>query len=158
MDVKILKVCKNTENAIMPTTSTKYSAGLDFYSAYRYTIPPYGKEIVDTELKIELPRNTYGRLAGRSNYSYQNHISVNAGVCDADYRGTIKFLIFNHANRELIIPYGQKIGQMVIEKIVYPVVRQVDEEALTKTERGIKGFTKEFKKLMTVNAETNTNQ
>ena len=47
---------------------------------------------------------------------------------------------------------------MVIEKIVYPVVRQVDEEALTKTERGIKGFTKEFKKLMTVNAETNTNQ
>lgn len=55
-------------------------------SAYKYIIPARGKELVKTDLQIEVPFGTYGRVAPRSGLAWKNHIDVGAGVIDADYR------------------------------------------------------------------------
>jgi len=57
-----------------------------WYSAYKYIIPGHGKELVKTDLQIEVPFGTYGRIAPRSGLAWKNHIDVGAGVIDADYR------------------------------------------------------------------------
>jgi dUTPase len=41
---------------------------------------------VKTDLQIEVPPGTYGRVAPRSGLAWKNHIDVGAGVIDADYR------------------------------------------------------------------------
>jgi dUTP pyrophosphatase len=143
MNFKILKVCKNKEYATLPTRGSEYSAGLDFYSAYNYIIIPNGKEIINTEIRIELPKYAYGRLAGRSNFSWQTQTTVAAGVIDEDYTGVIKFLIFNHSKENVIIIQGQKIGQMIIEKIIYPIIMETTKEEMKATARGSKGLASE---------------
>lgn len=59
-------------------------------SAYEYTVPAHGKELVKTDLQIAVPENTYGRIAPRSGLAWKNHIDVGAGVIDADYRWVFK--------------------------------------------------------------------
>lgn len=49
-------------------------------------MPARGKELVKTDLQVEVPEGTYGRVAPRSGLAWKNHIDVGAGVIDADYR------------------------------------------------------------------------
>jgi len=63
-----------------------YVISIVWCSAYKYIIPAHGKELVKTDLQIEVPFGTYGRIAPRSGLAWKNHIDVGAGVIDADYR------------------------------------------------------------------------
>lgn len=45
-------------------------------SAYDYEIPARGKELVKTDLQIQLPPGCYGRVAPRSGLAWKNHIDV----------------------------------------------------------------------------------
>lgn len=58
--------------ALLPKRGSKNAAGFDLASAYEYNLLP-GKTIaIDTGLKIILPQNTYGRVAGRSGLALKN--------------------------------------------------------------------------------------
>lgn len=50
------------------------------FSAYDYIIPAKGKEVVKTDLQIELPEGSYGRIAPRSGLAVKNFIDV-GGNC-----------------------------------------------------------------------------
>jgi dUTP pyrophosphatase len=71
------------------------AAGLDLKSAY-ITIPAFGKGFVETDLAILIPTGCYGRITPRSGLALHHHISVN-GVIDADYRGNVCVVLFNHS-------------------------------------------------------------
>ena len=43
---------------------------------------------------------TDGRIAPRSGLAVKNFIDTGAGVIDADYRGEVKVLLFNHAETD----------------------------------------------------------
>lgn len=43
-------------------------------------------------------RRADGRIAPRSGLAVKNFIDTGAGVIDADYRGEVKVLLFNHAD------------------------------------------------------------
>lgn len=43
---------------------------------------------------------TYGRLAPRSGLAWKNSIDVGAGVIDADYRGNVGIILFNHSDTD----------------------------------------------------------
>lgn len=96
----IIKFKKLTEKAISPVRATPLAAGLDIASAYDYIIPPGGKELVSTDLAVNIPENCYGRIAPRSGISWKHSIHVGAGVIDADYRGHLKVLLFNLSNEK----------------------------------------------------------
>ena len=134
-----LRFVKLTPNAKTPTRNTPSSAGLDLYSAYDYSIPARGKCLCMLDLQLSLPKGCYGRIAPRSGLANTHFIHVGAGVIDNDFRGNIGVLLFNFAENEFTISKGDKIAQLILEKIILP---EIQEEITidTNTARGTNGF------------------
>ena len=65
-------------------------------------------------------------------------IATGAGVIDADYRGIVFVLLFNHLDEDIKVKQGDWIAQIILEKIATPTIEQV--ENLDDTTRGSQGF------------------
>ncbi|GMM33341.1 bifunctional dITP/dUTP diphosphatase [Saccharomycopsis crataegensis] len=135
-----LKVFKRSENATLPTRGSPLSAGYDLYSSEEAMIPAKGQGLVATDVTIIVPIGTYGRVAPRSGLAVKHGISTGAGVVDADYRGEVKVVLFNHSDKNFEIKKGDRIAQLVLEKIVMADVVEIQQAELDETERGAGGF------------------
>ena len=87
---------------------------------------------------MEIPIGYYGRVAPRSGLAFKNGIDTLAGVIDAGYRGEIAVIIINHGKEDFKIEKGNRIAQMIFEKIDQAEFEEVEE--LNITERGDGGF------------------
>ena len=134
----ILRVKKHSTNAKLPYRSSANAAGYDLYASDDVTIPANGKKLIPTDISLEVPLGFYGRVAPRSGLALNHHLDVGAGVIDPDYRGKLGVLIFNFSGKEYEVKTGNKIAQLLLEKIITPLVEEVDE--LESTERGEGGF------------------
>ncbi|OQV10261.1 hypothetical protein CLAIMM_14286 [Cladophialophora immunda] len=83
-------------------------------------------------------RGTYGRVAPRSGLAAKHFIDTGAGVIDADYRGEVKVLLFNHGEADFQVNKGDRIAQLVLERIYTPEI--VEVENLEESVRGAGGF------------------
>lgn len=133
-----LQVVKLSKDATTPTRGSAKAAGYDLYSAKGSKIPARGKGLVDTDIQVKVPKGTYGRVAPRSGLAWKNHIDIGAGVVDEDYRGNLKVVMFNHADTPFTVEKGERIAQLVCQKICYPTIQVLD--TLDETERGGAGF------------------
>ena len=79
-----------------------------------------------------------GRIAPRSGLAAKNFIDTGAGVIDADYRGQVKVLLFNHNDTDFPVAEGDRVAQLIVERIVTPEVQEVAE--LEESVRGAGGF------------------
>ncbi|KAF2674225.1 dUTP diphosphatase [Microthyrium microscopicum] len=121
-----------------PTRGSAYAAGYDIYSSTDIVVPGRGKAVVDTDMSIAVPEGTYGRIAPRSGLAAKHSIDTLAGVIDADYRGPVKVLLANLSDVDFEIKEGDRIAQLIIERIYTPDVAVV--EKLPDTVRGAGGF------------------
>ena len=80
----------------------------------------------------------YGRIAPRSGLAHKNFIDVGAGVIDSDYRGNVGVILFNFGEQDFEVKKGDRIAQLICEKIEYPDL--IEEEELAESERGDGGF------------------
>ena len=135
---EVLLVKKLTDQAIMPVRGSPLAAGFDLASAYDVIIPAHGKGIVKTDLAMNIPTTCYGRIAPRSGLAWKKHIDVGAGVIDADYRGNVGVVLFNHGEEDLVIQHGDRVAQLVLERISMMPCQEVQD--LDDTERGEGGF------------------
>jgi dUTP pyrophosphatase len=94
--------------------------------------------LVKTDLQLSVPKGCYGRIAPRSGLALKNFIDVGAGVVDADYRGNVGVLIFNFGKDSFHIRKGDRIAQLICEKIESPDIVEVLH--LNNTQRGQNGF------------------
>ena len=133
-----LLIKRLSSNATIPTRATEKSAGVDLYAACDKVIPPFGKDLITTDIAIKLPNDTYGRIAPRSGLAKNHHIDVGAGVIDADYSGNISVVLFNHSNTNFIVNKGDRIAQLICCKIVIPHVCEVQK--IDECKRGKNGF------------------
>ena len=124
--------------AELPARKTPGSAGLDLSSAYNYVIPPGEAGRIATEIAVTVPKNCYGQISERSGFSYDNKVSILGGVIDSDYTGEIIIQLLNHGKTNLKISRGDRIAQLIIQKIKYPTPVEVGK--LDETERGASGF------------------
>ncbi|KAF8409948.1 hypothetical protein HHK36_002467 [Tetracentron sinense] len=134
----LLRVKKLSEKAVLPSRATHLSAGYDLSSATEVKVPARGKALVPTDLSIGIPEGTYARIAPRSGLTWKNSIDVGAGVIDADYRGPVGVILFNHSDVDFEVKPGDRIAQLIIEKIITPEVLEVED--LDSTVRGVGGF------------------
>ncbi|KAL6479580.1 hypothetical protein MHYP_G00130130 [Metynnis hypsauchen] len=134
----VLRFAKLTENATTPSRGSSKAAGYDLYSAYDYSIGPMDKAIVKTDIQIAVPPGFYGRVAPRSGLAAKHFIDVGAGVVDEDYRGNVGVVLFNFGKETFEVKKGDRVAQLVCEKICYPDL--VELETLDETERGSGGF------------------
>ncbi|KAL3701263.1 hypothetical protein R1sor_019285 [Riccia sorocarpa] len=133
-----LRVKKLAPEAVLPTRGSALAAGYDLSSAYDAIVPARGKALVKTELSVGIPEGTYGRVAPRSGLALKHSIDVGAGVIDGDYRGPLGVILFNHSDVDFPIKAGDRIAQLILERIVTPEVVEVDD--LDSTSRGEGGF------------------
>ncbi|EAQ92683.1 dUTP pyrophosphatase [Chaetomium globosum CBS 148.51] len=133
-----LLIKKLSDKARLPTRGSAFAAGYDLFAARPTTIPARGKALVDTDISMSLPAGTYGRIAPRSGLAAKHFIDTGAGVIDADYRGPVKVLLFNHADADYAVQEGDRVAQLIIERIYTPEVLEVQE--LEESVRGAGGF------------------
>ena len=134
----MFQVKKIVSHAIIPTRATEGSAGLDISSSVDMFIPSHKWLAVPTGISIMVPKDCYARLAPRSGLAFKYGIQVGAGVIDSDYTGEIKVILFNHGENDFTIKTGDRIAQLIFEKIFTDELEEVEE--LVKTERGAGGF------------------
>ncbi|WCJ20945.1 Deoxyuridine 5'-triphosphate nucleotidohydrolase [Euphorbia peplus] len=136
--ISYFKVKKLSENAVLPSRGSPLSAGYDLSSAVETKVPAKGKALIPTDISIAVPEGTYARIAPRSGLAWKHSIDVGAGVIDADYRGPVGVILFNFSELDFEVKKGDRIAQLIIEKIVTPDVIQVED--LDATVRGEGGF------------------
>ncbi|TXG52248.1 hypothetical protein EZV62_021417 [Acer yangbiense] len=136
--VSLLRVKKLSEKAVLPSRGSPLAAGYDLSSATETQVPARGKVLVPTDISIAIPVGTYARVAPRSGLTWKHSIDVGAGVIDADYRGPVGVILFNHSDVDFEVKVGDRIAQLIIEKIVTPDVLEVED--LDSTVRGEGGF------------------
>ena len=136
MSSHLLRFVKLSQYAQTPTRGSPNAAGLDLYSASCTTVPARGKELILTDLQIQLPHGCYGRIAPRSGLALNQHLGFGGGVIDQDYRCNVGVITYNHSDTPFITR-GNRIAQLICENIFYPTV---EVQTLDNTKRGALGF------------------
>lgn len=137
--MEILKVQRLSPFAQLPVRGSKEAAGLDLSSVEDAKILPGQRKCISTGLAIKAVPGTYARIAPRSGLASKKCVDVGAGVIDADYCGPVSvILINNHPTETFVVKRGDRVAQLICEKIAYPQVSEVS--SLCSTKRGTKGF------------------
>ncbi len=123
--------------ALLPIRATPNSAGLYLFASEEAIIQPNNRKLISTGLSICLPDCSYGRIAPRSGLSLKA-LDVGGGVIDADYRGIVKIILINNSNEKYVVNYGDKIAQLIIEKIY--MIEPIIVTEVNETARNDKGF------------------
>ena len=135
----MLKVVKITEDATIPVSKTKLSAGYDLFSPRNVIIRARQSCLILLDLKLVLPKNTYGRIAPRSGLALSLNLGINGGVIDNDFRGNIGVILVNHSDTDVDIYKYMRIAQLIVEPYKKPKIIEISDN-LTNTERGGDGF------------------
>jgi|SRR3989344_666463 len=95
--------------------------GYDLFAAEKVVIPPSSREVITTDLVIEIPKGFYGQIAPRSGLAAHFSVDVGAGVVDDSYRGSLKVLLINHGKSPFTVEIGQRIAQLLFIAIAQPI-------------------------------------
>jgi len=93
-----------------------------------------GQAMLETGIAIGLPEETYPRLAARTGMAIKMGIAVGSGVIDADYTGEVKGILADHGQAEYSFSAGDRIAQLIVQKIADADTMEVDDLGIT--ERG----------------------
>jgi dUTP pyrophosphatase len=143
MPQKILNVnIINRSDNPLPHYATEGSSGMDMRAWLDADIilSPLERMLVPTGIFIELPEGYEVQVRPRSGLAIKQGLTClnSPGTVDADYRGELKVILINLSNEPQTIRPGDRIAQMVLQKVEkinwQPVV------AINETERGAGGF------------------
>lgn len=136
--VEALRVRRLNEHALLPKRGSAGAAGYDLASCEDTEVPARGRAVVKTGLQIACPPGTYARVAPRSGLAVKHFIDTGAGVVDEDYRGEVGVVLFNHGDTAFQVKRGDRVAQLILERIATPEVLEV--ESLDDTQRGAGGY------------------
>lgn len=126
----------------LPQYATKGASGMDLRASLQETIilKPLERTLVPTGLFIELSQGYEAQIRPRSGLAIKQGLTClnTPGTIDADYRGEIKVILINLSNEEQHINDGDRIAQMVFQKV--ELIDWLEVNALTETERSAGGF------------------
>ena len=136
--MKLQIVCP--DRRLIPTRAHDADAGLDLRCAEHFVpLAPGGRHLFDTGVAVNIPPGYVGLVHPRSGWAHKYGITVNnaPGTVDAGYTGTIKVNLINHGQDVVSIGYGDRIAQLLIQRVELPELDLVD--SLDTTARGTAG-------------------
>ena len=80
-----------------------------------------------TGLSISFPIGLYARIAPRLGLALKKFIDVGAGVVNGDYHGEVGVILFNHGDQVFEVKMGDRIAQLILERIDTPPVEEVQD-------------------------------
>lgn len=133
---------KNISGNEIPTYATTGSSGLDLRAWLKDSIvlKPLERYLVPTGLFIEIPTGYEAQVRPRSGLAIKQGLSClnSPGTIDSDYRGELKVIMVNLSNETQTIEDGNRIAQLVFQKV--EIIEWNEIETLTETVRGEGGF------------------
>jgi dUTP pyrophosphatase len=126
--------------ARLPRYAHPGDAGADLFSAEVVELPPGGRRDVSTGIAIAVPEGFAAFVQPRSGLAFKSGITVlnSPGLIDSGYRGEVKVCLLNTGDRSFSVEEGDRIAQLVVQRVEAPLFAEV--EALDSTERGTGGF------------------
>jgi len=138
----LVKVLPHGKGMPLPKYMSEHAAGMDLYAAVNpeMVIPPGEWKLVPTGISIALPEGYEAQVRPRSGLALKQGVSIlnTPGTVDADYRGEVGVILMNHSKENLVIRRGDRIAQMIINKIERITFEEVAE--LPDSDRGPGGF------------------
>ena len=138
MQIKIL----NQSHHPLPSYATSGSSGMDLraFLPEPVILRPMQRTLIPTGLFMELPEGYEAQIRPRSGLAIKQGLTClnTPGTIDADYRGEIKVILINLSAEDHTIQDGDRIAQMVIQKVEKISWQQTDQ--LLTTERNEGGF------------------
>jgi len=136
-----VKIINQSANPL-PAYATDGAAGMDLMASVEtaVTLHPLERQLIPTGLFIELPFGYEAQIRPRSGLAIKHGLTClnSPGTIDSDYRGEIKIILINLSNELHTIQPGDRIAQMIInkvEQISWNVVTLI-----TETQRNNGGF------------------
>lgn len=141
MDKLAINIVNRSANPL-PSYATEGASGMDLRADIEkdISLQPLERMLVPTGLFIELPMGYEAQVRPRSGLAIKQGITClnSPGTIDADYRGEVKVVLINLSNERQVIHPGDRIAQMVVQKVEKITLTQVNE--LNATVRGEGGF------------------
>ena len=135
-------IIKNISDNPLPEYATSGSSGLDVkaFLDEPLTLKSLERMAVPTGLFVEIPAGYEIQIRPRSGLALREGITClnTPGTIDADYRGEIKILLINLSQQEQTIQPGDRIAQMVLQKV--EKISWKEEDSISATERNTGGF------------------
>lgn len=126
----------------LPSYATEGASGLDLRAFIEAPIrlAPLERVLIPTGLHIALPNDWEAQIRPRSGMAIKQGLTClnTPGTIDADYRGEIKVILINLSNELQSIQDGDRIAQIVFQKVEKMEWQLV--ESLDSTQRGAGGF------------------
>lgn len=133
-----IRVKKIHPDAKVPAFAHPGDAGMDLYSVEDMVLAPGERGSVPTGIAIELPDGYVSLVWDKSGPSHKFGVKTLGGVLDSGYRGEYLIGLINLGQENFEIKKGQKIAQLLIQKVERPEIEETDE--LGDTSRGAGGF------------------
>lgn len=126
----------------LPSYATEGASGLDLRAFIEAPIQlaPLERVLIPTGLHIALPNDWEAQIRPRSGMAIRQGLTClnTPGTIDSDYRGEIKVILINLSNELQTIQDGDRIAQIVFQKVEKMEWQLV--ESLDSTQRGAGGF------------------
>lgn len=127
-------------DAVVPAYAHEGDAGLDLVAVEPVHLAPGERAAVPTGWAMAIPTGWVGLVHPRSGLALKQGLTVaNApGTIDAGYRGEVKVLVVNLGTERVHVDAGQRIAQLLLQRVGRAIVAEVDD--LDDTGRGAGGF------------------
>lgn len=141
--ISFLRLHPDTDQDIpLPQYMTAQSAGMDICAAVKndLVLDPGQISLVPTGFAMALPHGFEAQIRPRSGLAVKYGLSIiNApGTIDADYRGEVKIALINLGQEPVILQRGDRIAQMVVQRVYQARIEVVHR--LEDTDRSAGGF------------------
>ena len=135
-----LRVRRLHPDAVLPSAAHPGDAGLDLVAVEAVTLAPGGRATVPTGVAVAVPHGWVGLVHPRSGLARRHGVTVlnTPGTIDAGYRGELLVLLVNLGDETVELAAGERVAQLLLQRVGLPEVVEVDE--LDETARGSGGF------------------
>ena len=120
MKTKSLGVELIHEDAKVPTYAYPSDSGFDLRSTVEINIPPFGRALIPTGIKLSIPEEHEIQIRPKSGLAINQGLTVlnTPGTVDSGYVGEIKVIVFNTNKETVTVSKGMKIAQAVLCPVV----------------------------------------
>ncbi|MBC2850667.1 dUTP diphosphatase [Cetobacterium sp. 8H] len=141
MEKVIVKIVKENE-VQQPKYMTEGAAGMDVQAFIKepVVLKSLERALIPTGIKMEIPYGYEVQVRPRSGLAIKHGITLvnTPGTIDSDYRGEVGIILINLSNTDFTVNPGERIGQLVLQKVYKMEFQEVS--ALGETERAEGGF------------------
>lgn len=143
IQVRIMRL-EHAKGLPLPEYQSEGAAGMDLLAAVDEAQPivlaPGARALIPTGLVLELPPGMEAQVRPRSGLALRHGITVlnSPGTIDSDYRGEVKILLINLGESPWEIQRGERIAQLVFQRVERAEL--VEVAVVNQTQRGAGGF------------------